>query len=203
MEGIGEDTPQIFHRLFSRVNRESRAAAEVTKATAIVQSHDMVGMGMSEKDRVEPADVFAQHLQTELWCRVNHQLDLFGRDINRGAGPVIFRIGQESGRVFLANERDPLRCAGAEEDERKSHRCTEVNQLPLSGQAEGAKAGPNVSIFLLLRWAGTVKFRSEDMLVTLRIKNLALVTDLAIDFQPGYNVVTGETGAGKSILIGA
>jgi DNA repair protein RecN (Recombination protein N) len=41
------------------------------------------------------------------------------------------------------------------------------------------------------------------MLVTLRIKNLALVTDLVVEFQPNYNVVTGETGAGKSILIGA
>src|SRR6478752_5672976 len=41
------------------------------------------------------------------------------------------------------------------------------------------------------------------MLTTLRIKNLALVDDLTIEFQPGYNVITGETGAGKSILIGA
>jgi DNA repair protein RecN (Recombination protein N) len=41
------------------------------------------------------------------------------------------------------------------------------------------------------------------MLTTLRIKNLALVNDLTIEFGPGYNVITGETGAGKSILIGA
>src|SRR3974377_337678 len=41
------------------------------------------------------------------------------------------------------------------------------------------------------------------MLTTLRIKNLALVTDLTLELQPGYNVITGETGAGKSILIGA
>src|SRR5689334_20565469 len=41
------------------------------------------------------------------------------------------------------------------------------------------------------------------MLTTLRIKNLALVSDLTIEIRPGYNVITGETGAGKSILIGA
>src|SRR5215472_4263018 len=41
------------------------------------------------------------------------------------------------------------------------------------------------------------------MLTTLRIKNLALVDDLTLEMQPGYNVITGETGAGKSILIGA
>lgn len=41
------------------------------------------------------------------------------------------------------------------------------------------------------------------MLSTLRIKNLALVADLTLEFERGYNVITGETGAGKSILIGA
>src|ERR1700683_4804087 len=41
------------------------------------------------------------------------------------------------------------------------------------------------------------------MLSTLRIKNLALVSDLTVNLQPGYNAITGETGAGKSIIIGA
>ena len=41
------------------------------------------------------------------------------------------------------------------------------------------------------------------MLTTIRIKNLALVTDLTLELQPGYNAITGETGAGKSIIIGA
>jgi DNA repair protein RecN (Recombination protein N) len=41
------------------------------------------------------------------------------------------------------------------------------------------------------------------MLTTLRIKNLALVADLTLELQAGYTVITGETGAGKSMLIGA
>lgn len=41
------------------------------------------------------------------------------------------------------------------------------------------------------------------MLATLRIKNLALVSDLTLELQSGYNVITGETGAGKSIILGA
>jgi DNA repair protein RecN (Recombination protein N) len=41
------------------------------------------------------------------------------------------------------------------------------------------------------------------MLTTLRIKNLALVDDLTLELQPGCNAITGETGAGKSIIIGA
>jgi DNA repair protein RecN (Recombination protein N) len=41
------------------------------------------------------------------------------------------------------------------------------------------------------------------MLTTLRIKNLALVSDLTLELQPGCNVITGETGAGKSAILGA
>jgi DNA repair protein RecN (Recombination protein N) len=41
------------------------------------------------------------------------------------------------------------------------------------------------------------------MLTTLRIKNLALVADLTLELRPGCNVISGETGAGKSIIIGA
>ena len=40
------------------------------------------------------------------------------------------------------------------------------------------------------------------MLTTLRIKNLALVADLTLELSPGCNVISGETGAGKSIIIG-
>ena len=41
------------------------------------------------------------------------------------------------------------------------------------------------------------------MLENLHIRNLALVTELDIEFGEGLNTVTGETGAGKSLIIGA
>lgn len=41
------------------------------------------------------------------------------------------------------------------------------------------------------------------MLQTLRIRNLALLEEVALDFEAGFTAVTGETGAGKSILLGA
>jgi DNA repair protein RecN (Recombination protein N) len=41
------------------------------------------------------------------------------------------------------------------------------------------------------------------MLQSLSIRNLALLDHVAVDFDPGFAAVTGETGAGKSILIGA
>ena len=41
------------------------------------------------------------------------------------------------------------------------------------------------------------------MLQTLRVKNLAIVENIRVDFAEGLNVITGETGAGKSIIAGA
>lgn len=41
------------------------------------------------------------------------------------------------------------------------------------------------------------------MLRELRIKNLAIIDDVTVEFEKGFNVLTGETGAGKSIIIGA
>jgi DNA repair protein RecN (Recombination protein N) len=41
------------------------------------------------------------------------------------------------------------------------------------------------------------------MLQTLRVKNLAIVENIRVDFADGLNVITGETGAGKSVFVGA
>ena len=41
------------------------------------------------------------------------------------------------------------------------------------------------------------------MLVHLHVKNLALIDEIEVDFAEGLNILTGETGAGKSVLIGS
>jgi DNA repair protein RecN (Recombination protein N) len=41
------------------------------------------------------------------------------------------------------------------------------------------------------------------MLTRLRIQNYALIRELDVDMSPGFTIITGETGAGKSILLGA
>src|ERR1022692_4347649 len=41
------------------------------------------------------------------------------------------------------------------------------------------------------------------MLQSLRIRNLALLDHVSVDFEPGFAAITGETGAGKSIVVGA
>ena len=40
------------------------------------------------------------------------------------------------------------------------------------------------------------------MLLSLHVKNLALMEETEVEFGPGLNILTGETGAGKSLLIG-
>lgn len=41
------------------------------------------------------------------------------------------------------------------------------------------------------------------MIKTLYISNYALIDEIDINFAPGFNIITGETGAGKSIILGA
>ena len=41
------------------------------------------------------------------------------------------------------------------------------------------------------------------MLVELTIRKLSLIEECSLSFGPGLNVITGETGAGKSLLVGA
>ena len=41
------------------------------------------------------------------------------------------------------------------------------------------------------------------MLAQLAISNFAIISHLEIDFRPGLNILSGETGAGKSIIINA
>src|SRR5436309_2040888 len=42
-----------------------------------------------------------------------------------------------------------------------------------------------------------------DMLELLRVRAFAIIEELEVHFEPGFNVLTGETGAGKSILVDA
>ena len=43
--------------------------------------------------------------------------------------------------------------------------------------------------------------RFDKMISTLHIKNIGIINDLSIDFNNGFNVLTGETGAGKTLII--
>ena len=46
-------------------------------------------------------------------------------------------------------------------------------------------------------------FQNSPVLVELRVENYAVIDNVAVEFASGLNLLTGETGAGKSILIDA
>ncbi len=54
---------------------------------------------------------------------------------------------------------------------------------------------------MLYNWANNKSIEEIVMLTNLHIKNLALIDEVRVNFSKGFNVFTGETGAGKSILI--
>ena len=41
------------------------------------------------------------------------------------------------------------------------------------------------------------------MVTTLHIKNVGIIDDINIELNEGFNVLTGETGAGKTLIIGS
>lgn len=50
---------------------------------------------------------------------------------------------------------------------------------------------------------GRTEIVGGNMLAHLHVKNLALIEEIEVEFGPGLNILTGETGAGKSILLGS
>lgn len=58
-------------------------------------------------------------------------------------------------------------------------------------------------VILRLEFARLAVHSLRAMLQSLRIRNLALLEEIELEFESGFTAVTGETGAGKSILLGA
>ncbi len=69
-------------------------------------------------------------------------------------------------------------------------------RVNLAGPDAPAWEGPGLA-------AGQKPERRKKMLTSLHVKNLALMEETEVEFGEGLNILTGETGAGKSLLIGS
>src|SRR5712664_3347435 len=56
---------------------------------------------------------------------------------------------------------------------------------------------------LMKRWDRSSGSDCDRMLSLLNISNIALIDDLRVEFDHGLNLLTGETGSGKSIIVDA
>src|ERR1700739_2246689 len=59
------------------------------------------------------------------------------------------------------------------------------------------------SLFIFNSQLSIINYYFSPMLRQLSIQNYAIIDELHVDFCNGVNIITGETGAGKSILLGA
>jgi hypothetical protein len=74
---------------------------------------------MRENDRIDTPNTFAQYLSPEI-CAGIYDPRAFRRfDIDRGAQPLVARIGRVANIAIATNHRHALRCSGAEKDHRK------------------------------------------------------------------------------------
>lgn len=82
--------------------------------------------------------------------------------------------------------------------------CARLGSFPGSIRVSGAQASAFGQFGALDSLATTERMCNYScMLVQVHVRNLATIEELELDFHPAFNVVTGETGAGKSILVDA
>ena len=103
---------QIPHR-FGRCIYRHRAQC-VRKAPEIIEAHDVIGVRMRENHRVQIADIFAKRLGPKISPSIHHPRTFRRLNIDRGAQPIIARIGRPADVAIAANHRHALRRAGAE-----------------------------------------------------------------------------------------
>lgn len=176
VEGVVKDAPQVGHGVRRGINRHG-PVGQFAKAPQVVESGHVVGVRMGEDRGIKAAQPVAEGLGTQVGRGINeeHGVLRFDKD-GRAQAAVALVLGSAHAAV-AGHERDALGCAGAEKRDRKF------------GHDGKGQLG--------------IRCRVVATLASLRIKNLALVEDLAWEPGPGMVAITGETGAGKSILIGA
>ena len=120
-EGIIIDPSQGTEGFLGGIDRQ-RAFPQVTDAPAVVHAHDVIGMRVGDEHRIEIAEFLPQHLSAKIRSGVDDQPDRRGFDVDRGAQPMVARVGQKGLWILLSDDGNPLRGACTQEAERERHR---------------------------------------------------------------------------------
>ena len=102
------------------------------KSPQIVKAHDVIGVRVRENDRIDTPNILAQRLCPEISPSIHDPRAFWRFDIDRGAQPLVARVGRPAHIAITTNHRHPLRGAGAQE----SNSQFRVEALQLSWQAE-------------------------------------------------------------------
>lgn len=172
-----KDAPKVTQHIRRGVDRHL-PVLRLAITAQVVEPHHMIRVRMRVEHGVDAADVLAQGLRAKVRRRVDDELDGRRAHPRRGAKPRIPRVLRAAHRAIARDHRDALRRARAKEG----------NFEPRRHFHSG--------------WEAVIFEGFAAMLASLRIRNFALVESLAWDIPAGFVAITGETGAGKSILIG-
>lgn len=115
LEDVIEHAAQIAPGAFTGVNRQ-RAVAEIERAN-VIEAEDVIGVGMRNKDRVEPMNARAQGLLAEISRDVYDQTLIVVFDHQTGAEPFVARIVRGAGRAIAAERGHADRGSSSEKGE--------------------------------------------------------------------------------------
>ena len=123
-----------------------------------------------------------------------HAVEPAGRAAARGGRAHRDRRGASRTRSSRSTVRKASPLAGGD--------VIVVRRAPAGGVA-GALARSHATTTCCAPSSAGARVREASMLRTLRVTDLAIIDEIELVFEPGFNVLTGETGAGKSILLQA
>jgi len=179
VEGKPEGLPEAGHGRRGGMDRHL-AILHLAEAAQIIEPHDVIRVRMGEECCIHPPDPLPQALLSEVGRRVDHGMEIGESKENRGPCPVVPRIGGMTDLAGTADHRNSLGGSGSEKSK-------------FQGGHAACSDRPHAGIVMHM----------SAMLRSLRIRNLALVEALEWDLPAGFTAVTGETGAGKSVILGA
>jgi len=158
----------------------------------VIKTGDVIGMAVGIEDSIQSGNSCPKCLGAKIGGGIDHDAKVVVLQPDRGSKASIPRIGGATYAAMTGKHGNALRGSGPEKS--KAH---EEDWLLGEKGSSGIPPHP---------WDGMKAVRWHNpgvMLKRLRIKNLAVIEELEWELGQGFNVLTGETGAGKSILVDA